>query len=146
MRTFFSCALLASAMSFTPHVAAAGPVAATLHKDPWCGCCTAYADYLDENGFKTTRIDHPDMTPVKRTLGTHKAASCHTVEIDGYVVEGHVPVAAINRMLKERPDIRGIALPGMPLNSPGMGPEKPGSLEVLSLDKDGNVTGLYQRL
>lgn len=62
------------------------------------------------------------------------------------MVEGHVPVAAINKMLKERPDIRGIALPGMPLNSPGMGPEKPGSLEVLSLDKDGNVIGLYQRL
>ncbi len=87
------------------------------------------------------------MSPVKRKLGTHKAASCHTVEIDGYVIEGHVPVAAINKLLKERPDnIRGIALPGMPLNSPGMGPEKPGSLEVLSLDKNGNVTGLYQRL
>lgn len=148
MRTKFSAALLASAMTFafTGQVHADEPIAATLHKDPWCGCCTAYADYLDENGFKTTRIDHQDMSPVKRKLGTDKAASCHTVEIDGYVVEGHVPVAAINKMLKERPDIRGIALPGMPQNSPGMGPEKPGSLEVLSLDKDGKVTGLYLHL
>ena len=148
MRNIFSAALLGSAMTFAfaNQAVASEPLEVTLHKDPWCGCCTAYADYLDENGFKTTRIDHQDMSPVKRKLGTHKAASCHTVEIDGYVVEGHVPVAAINRMLKERPDIRGIALPGMPLNSPGMGPEKPGSLEVLSLDKDGNVTGLYQRL
>lgn len=149
MKTFFTSLLLTSAMTltFASHASAGEPIAATLHKDPWCGCCTAYADYLDENGFKTKRIDHQDMSPVKRKLGTHKAASCHTVEIDGYVIEGHVPVAAINRLLKERPDnIRGIALPGMPLNSPGMGPEKPGSLEVLSLDKNGNVTGLYQRL
>lgn len=122
------------------------PVSATLHKDPWCGCCTAYADYLEQNGFKVTRIDHQDMNPVKRKLGTEQAASCHTVEIDGYVVEGHVPVAAINKMLHERPAIHGIALPGMPLNSPGMGPEKPGSLKVLQLDKNGNISGLYQIL
>lgn len=148
MRIKFSAALLAGTMTFafTSHANADEPIAATLHKDPWCGCCTAYADYLDENGFKTIRIDHQDMSPVKRKLGTHKAPSCHTVEIDGYVVEGHVPVAAINKMLKERPNIRGITLPGMPMNSPGMGPEKPGSLEVLSLDKDGEVTGLYLHL
>lgn len=148
MRIPFSAALLAGALNLALVTLAWAdePIAATLHKDPWCGCCTAYADYLDNNGFKVTRIDHQNMGPIKQQLGTHQAASCHTVEIDGYVVEGHVPVAAINKMLKERPDIRGIALPGMPLNSPGMGPEKPGSLEVLSLDKDGNVTGLYQRL
>mgnify|MGYP002735203768 CR=1 FL=1 len=148
MRTFFSAALLGSVMTlaFATHAVADEPLAVTLHKDPWCGCCNAYADYLEDNGFKVTRIDHQDMAPVKRKLGTAKAASCHTVEIDGYVVEGHVPVAAINRMLKERPDILGITLPGMPLNSPGMGPEKPGSLEVLSLDRQGRVTGLYQRL
>ncbi len=69
-------------------------------------------------------IDHANMTPVKQRLGTAQAASCHTVEIEGYVVEGHVPVAAINKMLTEQPDIRGLALPGMPMNSPGMGPEK----------------------
>ena len=77
-------------------------------------------------------IDHHNMTPVKQRLGTAQAASCHTVEIEGYVVEGHVPVAAIHKMLAEQPDIKGLALPGMPLNSQGMGPEKKGSLQVLN--------------
>ena len=79
-------------------------------------------------------------------IGTHKAASCHTLEIENYVVEGHVPVAAIERMLKEQPDIKGIALPGMPINSPGMGPEQKGSLRVLKLDHSSNPSGLYMHL
>ncbi|MEN9464888.1 MAG: hypothetical protein RL217_1069 [Pseudomonadota bacterium] len=119
---------------------------ATLYKDPSCGCCGAYADYLEENGFKVQRIDSTQMSAIKEKLGTSQAASCHTVKIGDYVVEGHVPVAAINKMLADKPAIHGLALPGMPMNSPGMGPEKKGSLEVLSLDKDGKVIGLYQRL
>lgn len=115
----------------------------TLYKDPSCGCCGAYADYLDKNGFQVKRIDRNDMDVIKEKLGTHKAASCHTTVIGDYVVEGHVPVQAINKMLTEKPAIHGLSIPGMPMNSPGMGPEKPGSLDILSLDKDGNVTGLY---
>ena len=91
-------------------------------------------------------IDHANMTPIKQRLGTAKAASCHTVEIEGYVVEGHVPVAAINKMLTEQPKIKGLALPGMPMNSPGMGPEKKGSLQVLELDAQGKPTGIYVTL
>lgn len=121
----------------------AAPLNATLHKDPNCGCCIKYAHYLEDNGFNVTMIDHNNMTPVKQRLGTARAASCHTVEIEGYVVEGHVPVAAINKMLTEQPDIKGLALPGMPLNSPGMGPEKKGSLQVLELDAQGQPTGVY---
>jgi len=124
----------------------AQPIHSVMHKNPWCGCCNAYADYLEQNGFTVQRIDHQDLEPVKRKLGTSRAASCHTLEVDGYVVEGHVPVAAINKMLEQRPNIRGIALPGMPLNSPGMGPEKPGSLQVLELDQQGAVKGLFMRL
>lgn len=148
MHNYLLRACLSIAMMFgvSQQLSAQELIQATLHKDPWCGCCNAYADYLEENGFAVTRIDHQDMAPIKRKLGTSQAASCHTVEIDGYVVEGHVPAAAINKMLNERPDIQGIALPGMPLNSPGMGPEKKGSLKVLSLDKQGKVIGLYQRL
>lgn len=122
------------------------PVEVTMHKDPFCGCCIEYAHYLEENGYKVTLIDHYNMLPVKQKLGTHKAASCHTLEIENYVVEGHVPVAAIERMLKEQPDIKGIALPGMPINSPGMGPEKKGSLRVLKLDHSSNPSGLYMHL
>jgi len=121
----------------------AAPLNATLHKDPNCGCCVEYAQYLEENGFNVTQIDHANMTAVKQRLGTDQAASCHTVEIEGYVVEGHVPVAAIEKMLKEQPDIKGLALPGMPLNSPGMGPEKKGSLQVLELDAQGKPNGIY---
>lgn len=148
MRKFFTSYMLAAGLSliFNSQLVAAERPSVTLHKDPWCGCCNAYADYLEENGFQVKRVDHQNMEPVKRKLGTANAPSCHTVEIDGYVVEGHVPVAAIDKMLNERPDILGITLPGMPLNSPGMGPEKPGSLKVLQLDKRGNVSGLFQRL
>ena len=88
-------------------------------------------------------IDHANINQVKQRLGTDQAASCHTVEIAGYVVEGHVPVAAIDKLLAEQPDIKGLALPGMPYNSPGMGPEKKGSLQVLELDNQGKPTGVY---
>ena len=75
-----------------------------------------------------------------------QAASCHTMEVNGYVVEGHVPVAAIKKMLRERPNIKGIALPGMPASSPGMGAEKPGSLNVMQIEHNGKADKLYQRL
>lgn len=130
---------------FAGHLLAA-PLNATLHKDPNCGCCIEYAHYLKDNGFNVTMIDHNNMTTVKQRLGTAQAASCHTVEIEGYVVEGHVPVAAIDKMLKDQPDIKGLALPGMPLNSPGMGPEKKGSLQVLELNAQGKPTGIYMTL
>ena len=135
---------LGALLSF--NVLAAEPMSVTLHKDPYCGCCTAYAEYLQENGFDVKMIDHNNMQPIKQQFGTAKAASCHTVEVGDYVVEGHVPVAAIERMLKEQPDIKGITLPGMPVNSPGMGPEKKGSLKILSLDHQGNVQDLYMHL
>jgi len=121
----------------------AAPLDVTLHKDPYCGCCVKYAEYLEDHGYNVTMIDHNNMAPVKQRLGTDQAASCHTVEIEGYVVEGHVPVAAIDKLLAERPNIKGIALPGMPYNSPGMGPEKKGSLQVLELDKQGKPSGIY---
>lgn len=118
---------------------------AVLHKEPWCGCCTAYADYLEEHGIQVKRVDHNDITPLKQRLGTDQAESCHTVELNGYVIEGHVPIAAIQKLLEEKPEIKGIAVPGMPFNSPGMGPEIPGTLPVLSLDEQGKVTGEFGR-
>ena len=143
MRKFLTHFLSAATLSLFASQLLAAPLNVTLHKDPNCGCCVEYADYLDNNGFNVTMIDHANMAPIKQRLGTAQAASCHTVEIEGYIVEGHVPVAAINKMLKEQPDIKGLALPGMPLNSPGMGPEKKGSLQVLELDAQGTPTGIY---
>lgn len=143
MQKTLSRVIYAGALSLFASQLIAAPINATLHKDPNCGCCVEYAHYLEDNGFNVSMLDHNNMTPVKQRLGTARAASCHTVEIEGYVVEGHVTVAAINKMLSEQPDIKGLALPGMPLNSPGMGPEKKGSLQVLELDAQGQPTGVY---
>lgn len=143
MQKLFTRLISIGAFSLLANQVLAAPIDVTLHKDPNCGCCVKYAEYLEDNGFNVTQIDHANMTPIKQRLGTSQAASCHTVEIEGYVVEGHVPVAAINKMLEEQPDIRGLALPGMPMNSPGMGPEKKGSLQVLQLDAQGKPTGIY---
>lgn len=113
-------------------------IAATLYKDPNCSCCEAYAQYLGQHGFAVKTINSNDMSAVKHRYGSDKMASCHTVRISAangrqYTVEGHVPVAAINKLLKQQPDMVGIALPGMPANSPGMGPEKPGTLTIYAL-------------
>jgi hypothetical protein len=95
--------------------------AALMYKNPQCGCCEEYARYLRRNGFKVTVKETHNMSLISRKNGVpEKLAGCHTMLIGGYVVEGHVPVGAINKLLKERPNIRGIALPGMPDGSPGM--------------------------
>lgn len=146
MTRLASCVLaFAALVPVGSAVAAPTALQAVLHKDPWCGCCNAYADYLEQHGMTVTRVDHNEMASIKQQLGTAQAPSCHTVEIDGYVVEGHVPVAAIHKLLAERPDAVGISVPGMPQNSPGMGPEIPGTLPVLLLDSSGKVVAEYGR-
>ena len=119
---------------------------ATVYKSSTCGCCTEYVKYLRAQGMKVTSIDHNNMNALRAQMGTSKVASCHTVKVGNYVVEGHVPIAAIRKMVAEKPNIKGIALPGMPYNSPGMGPEKKGSLKVLSINRAGNVQGVYVTL
>ena len=89
-----------------------------IYKSPTCGCCKEWASYLQDNGFTVTQINTNNMGSVKLNQGIPQPlASCHTALINGYVVEGHVPVEAIRRMLKEKPTIKGIAVPGMPLRS-----------------------------
>lgn len=84
-----------------------------------------WVDHLRESGFEVETRDLPNLTAVKDSLGVPGSlASCHTAVVDGYVVEGHVPANEIKRLLSERPDVRGISVPGMPLGSPGM--EVPG--------------------
>ena len=89
-------------------------------KDPSCGCCGAWVDHMRANGFSVTVPEAP-VNPLKVKLGVPRdLASCHTAEIAGYVVEGHVPASAVRRLLAERPKATGIAVPGMPVGSPGM--------------------------
>lgn len=112
---------------------AAVPV--TLYKSPDCTCCEKYVSYLKANGFAVKVVETHDMPVVKKQLGSDKLSSCHTMTIDGYVVEGHVPVAAIRKLLQQRPAIVGISVPGMPTNAPGMGPEVKGTLKVVQIEK-----------
>lgn len=109
----------------------------TMGKSPSCGCCDKWADYLRENKFSVTSVNVSDMNAIKKKYGMGRAASCHTALIDGYAIEGHVPVGAINKLLKERPAIAGISAPGMPQNSPGMGEMKKGTLTIYAVPKDG---------
>jgi hypothetical protein len=115
-------------------VAAEEKVKATLYKNPQCTCCDAYADYLRANGLDVAVIEHPNMTLIKRKHGVSEdLEGCHTTLVEGYVVEGHVPVAALKRLLSEKPAIKGISLPGMPEGSPGMTGTKEGPFEILSI-------------
>lgn len=115
----------------------------TVHKTASCGCCHLWVEHLQQAGLSVAVIDHDDLSAVKQRLSIPAPlASCHTAEVDGYVIEGHVPASDIQRLLKERPVIRGLVVPGMPMGSPGM--EMPdGSGEayaVLALHDDGHVS------
>jgi hypothetical protein len=93
----------------------------TVYKSPTCGCCNAWIKHLEANGFEVKAHNVNDLDAYKRRYGvTPQLAACHTAVVDGYVVEGHVPAADIKQLLAERPKVKGIAVPGMPMGSPGM--------------------------
>jgi hypothetical protein len=117
--------MLALVSLFAVATAHADPMEALMYKNPQCGCCEEYAKYLRQNGFKVTVKETHNMSLISRQNGVpEKLAGCHTMQVGGYVVEGHVPVSAINKLLTERPNIKGISLPGMPEGSPGMTGQK----------------------
>lgn len=110
--------ILGMALAPLPLRAATGVL---VHKDPSCGCCGAWAKHLGQAGFSVKVEETSGLSAIRNRLGVPPdLAACHTAEVGGYVVEGHVPVVAINRMLAERPEAAGIAIPGMPQGSPGM--------------------------
>lgn len=93
----------------------------TVYKDPSCGCCGAWADHIAKAGFQVKIIEEPRIDALKARMGVPSALwSCHTAEVDSYVLEGHVPASALVRLLVSRRSIRGLAVPGMPVGSPGM--------------------------
>jgi hypothetical protein len=122
-----------------PSVAAASrSKAITIYRDPGCGCCDAYAEYLEANGYRVTRVDDRDFD--KRSIAAGVPASglgCHLAEVGGYIVSGLVPAEIIERLVRERPAITGITLPGMPANAPGMAPDKTGTLKIYGFGDDG---------
>ena len=103
-------------------------------RDPSCGCCGAWVDHVRQAGFPVEVVETSELDRVKVRLGVPQTLSaCHTGEVAGYVVEGHVPAGAIKRLLAERPQARGLAVPGMPAGSPGMEVEgmEPETYEVI---------------
>ncbi|MBM9595112.1 DUF411 domain-containing protein [Roseitranquillus sediminis] len=115
--------LLALALATSASQAGAQATEAHVIKTNGCGCCLAWMEHLEENGFSVTGENMFGGALVRYKLDQgvpQRMISCHTAEIDGYVVEGHVPAADIKRLLEERPDAIGLAVPGMPLGSPGM--------------------------
>ncbi|MBR9699713.1 DUF411 domain-containing protein [Candidatus Woesearchaeota archaeon] len=106
----------------------------TVFKSPTCGCCVGYATELEKNGFKVKTINTPDMSSIKQKYGIpSNMESCHTSIIGDYVVEGHVPIEAVQELLQDKPDISGIALPNMPAGTPGMPGTKRGPYVIYSL-------------
>lgn len=133
MKKMLAISLLALA---TGAAGAAEPV--TIWRDPGCGCCDAYAEYLRAEGFEVTVIDDRDFDTRSIAAGVpERGIGCHLAMIGGYAVSGLVPAQTIARLLEERPDITGITLPGMPANAPGMAPEKTGTLRIYSFGPDG---------
>lgn len=127
-----------------PSAAAPRSAAMTVYRDPSCGCCEAWADTARNAGYHVELIDHPDMPSIKRQYDVpDELRSCHTTIVGGYAVEGHVPLDDVKRLLAEKPTgVRGIAVPGMPLGSPGMevpdGTAQP--FQVMAFDAAGKVS------
>jgi len=108
----------------------------TLYKTPQCGCCENYADYLRESGFTVTVKSTWEVEEMSFEAGIPEDfQGCHLTFIDDYVLSGHVPIEMVNRLLNERPDIKGITLPGMPMGSPGMSGKKRGDFTVYEISE-----------
>jgi hypothetical protein len=123
--------------------AAQGPLV-QVYKTPTCGCCANWVKHLQDNGFATRVVDLPNLADIKTKNNVPASAqSCHTATVDGYVIEGHVPAADVKRMLKDRPAVLGLAVPGMPIGSPGMEVPgvKPAAYHVMSFDRKGQLAG-----
>ena len=117
-----------------------------VYKDPNCGCCKEWVKHLEANGFKVETMDMPDLSLLKQKYGVKpEMQACHTAIVGGYVVEGHVPADVIMKMLKEKPAIAGLAVPGMPQGSPGMEGATKERYNVLTFDRAGRTTVYAQR-
>ena len=112
-----------------------------LYKTPGCECCEGYADYLRQHGFSVTVKESEDLAALSAKAGIPgELEGCHTAFIGAYVVDGHVPIEAVDKLLAERPPLKGLTLPGMPPGSPGMVGSKDGPFTVYAIDRDGKAS------
>lgn len=111
-----------------------------VYKSPTCGCCNAWVDHMREHGFTVVTHDTTDLEPIKRQLGVPAGrVSCHTATVRGYTIEGHVPADLIRKLIDEKSRYAGLAVPGMPMGSPGMEGVIKQDYDIVAFDRDGRV-------
>lgn len=112
-----------------------------VYKSPTCGCCKKWVKHLEKEGFNVKTKDYRDMKPIKNRFGVKpQFQSCHTAKVGKYFIEGHVSASDIKRLLKEKPDIKGLSVSGMPMGSPGMEGHRKDKYDVIAIDKENKVT------
>jgi hypothetical protein len=124
----------------------AGQPEVVVHKSPSCGCCKVWVEHMQTHGFPVKVQDTDNLGPIKERVGVpYSLGSCHTAEVGGYFIEGHVPAADVQRLLTEKPKGKGLTVPGMPVGSPGMEMgDRVDPYEVLLVHEDG-TTSVYSR-
>ena len=137
IRLFFALVLLSTAGGAFAQSAPRVEV----YKNASCSCCGGWVEHLRDNGFAVSTHDVDDVPANRKKLGMPEdLGSCHTATVNGYLIEGHVPAADIKRLLKEKPQALGLAVPGMPAGSPGMESPRPVAYDTLLVDRKGSTT------
>ncbi len=129
---------------FMPKAAQAAEM--VVYKSPTCGCCKKWVEHMRKNGFDVKVREQHNVAPVKDKLGVPKRLrSCHTAKVGGYVVEGHVPADVVKRLLEEKPEVVGIAVPGMPMGSPGMEGFRKDPYDIITFSSTGRMSVFASR-
>ena len=146
--SFAAAAFLAVASAAPSSAAEEGAHKMMVFKSPTCGCCQEWVEIMSKAGFKVSVRDVEDLDTVKKlAVIPEQYQACHTAKVGGYVVEGHVPASTIQKLLREKPDIRGIAVPGMPFGSPGMGHDPNARYDVMTLPRSKSARSeVYEKI
>lgn len=136
-----------AAADVAPVASSIVPAVVTVYKSPTCGCCTKWVDHMKAAGFEMVVKDVEDVTPLKEEAGVPAALrSCHTAVVNGYTLEGHVPADLVQKLLKEKPkNTAGLAVPGMPMGSPGMEGPRKDAYEVIAYTARGETSVYAER-
>lgn len=138
-RSFVCASAVALALGKLSYAGAQDAPLVSVYKGPKCGCCGEWVKHIQANGFRVETRDIADVTPIRRRYGVpDNLASCHTAVVAGYAIEGHVPASDIRRLLREKPKVRGLAVPGMVVGSPGMEQGPPQPYATLAFDDRGS--------
>ncbi|ARM91723.1 hypothetical protein RHEC894_PD00217 (plasmid) [Rhizobium sp. CIAT894] len=147
MRRRSFVAMAASALAFPRRGAFAVTTKMTIYKDPDCGCCHEWSKAMAAAGFSVDVRDTDDLAAIKARLGVPAdLEGCHTAVVEEYYLEGHVPLASVRQLLQERPPLRGLAVPGMPPGSLGMGEHRRASYDVYAIPSGGEAPYVFKEV